>query len=111
MPTPKEVHKLVEELSKKLADEGKIIEGGWTAYRITAMHPAAPALQVKECRIAFFAGAHHLFSSIMSVLDAGTEPTEKDLQRMSLIQSELDAFIVQFKQENGIPDESTKFQG
>ena len=111
MPTPKEVHKLVEELSKKLADEGKIIEGGWTAYRITAMHPAAPALQVKECRIAFFAGAQHLFSSIMSVLDGETEPTEKDLRRMSLINSELETFITQFKQEHGITDEPTKPQG
>ena len=43
---------------------------------------------------AFFAGAHHLFTSIMNVLDPGpdTEPTERDLRRMSQIHAELERY-------------------
>jgi hypothetical protein len=47
-------------------------------------------------RMAFFAGAQHLFGTIMTVLEPGDEPTPKDLQRMDLIHLELDAFIKDF---------------
>jgi hypothetical protein len=41
---------------------------------------------------AFMAGAQHLFSSIMTILDPEAEPTERDLKRMDLIDQELEAF-------------------
>jgi hypothetical protein len=37
-------------------------------------------------------GAHHLFTSIMTILEPGTEPTAKDLKRMDLIDKELRGF-------------------
>jgi hypothetical protein len=49
-----------------------------------------------EFSTTFCAGAQHLFGSIMSVLEPGDEPTDKDLQRMDLIHKELDAFIKDF---------------
>ena len=53
--------------------------------------------QLHEMRLAFFAGAQHLFASIMSVLDPGSEPTDADMERMSNIDTELRAFIQDFE--------------
>jgi len=81
-----------EKLTRKLADQGKIIEGGWAGLKIMAVPPNAPQVQVIEMRKAFFAGALHLFSCIMNVLDGSEEPTAGDLRRMVMIERELDEF-------------------
>ena len=94
--------KLLVDLSKRLADEGKLIEAGWISYRAVVLHPQAPAVQIEECRIAFFAGAQHLFGSIMTTLEPGSEPTENDLKRMDLMNAELDRFIAEFKKKHGL---------
>lgn len=82
----------LERLTKQLADDGKLIEAGWIGMRIAAGLTDAPAVQLDEMRKAFMAGAQHLFSSIMTMLDEGAEPTDADLNRMSLIAVELEAF-------------------
>jgi hypothetical protein len=78
-------------LSKQLADDGKLIEAGWLSLRLL-MRPDAPQVQIDEMRMAYMAGAQHLFSSMMSIMDSGEEPTEADLNRMSLIHTELENF-------------------
>jgi len=85
------------ELSKQLIDRGKIIEGGWLGFRLAVLPDNASPVQVNEMHKAFFAGSLHLFSSIMSILDPGAEPTEKDLQRMDLIHRELMEFEDQLR--------------
>ncbi|RXG91621.1 hypothetical protein [Bradyrhizobium zhanjiangense] len=92
MPNRKEIERLATELSKKLADEGKLIEAGWTGYRMLVLPPDAPQIQVDECRFAFMAGSQHLFSSIMTILDSGDQESEADLRKMDLIDKELRAF-------------------
>lgn len=87
----------LERYSRELADKGQIIEAGWIGLRIAALPLDAPAVQLDEMRNAFFAGAQHLFSSIMTILEPGAEPTEKDLERMDLISQELDNFIKRFE--------------
>lgn len=87
----------LERLSRELTDKGKLIEAGWIGLRLAAVPLDAPAIQLDEMRNAFFAGAQHLFSSIMTILDPGAEPTDKDLERMDLINSELQAFIKDFE--------------
>jgi len=81
----------LEQLSRKLADEGKLIEAGWVAMRIVAIPPGASAEQLDAMRMAYMAGAQHLFSSIMSILEPGQEETEADMRRMDLIDQELQA--------------------
>jgi hypothetical protein len=90
--TNDERRQLAVEVTKRLADAGKVIEGGWCGLAIILELPNPPSIQREEMRKAFFAGAQHLFSAIMSVLDPGTEPTEKDLARMDKIHNELEAF-------------------
>lgn len=88
----------LERLSRELTDEGKIIKAGWIGLRLAAIPLDASAIQLEEMRNAFFAGAQHLFSSIMTVLDPeGEEPTEADMLRMAMIQNELDNFIQAFE--------------
>jgi hypothetical protein len=83
---------LAEELTKHATDKGKLLEVGWIAMMLHVIPKDAPDTQVSEMRKAFFMGAEHLFQSIMSILDPGAEPTEKDLERMSLIYAELKTF-------------------
>jgi len=84
-------------ICKKLADEGRLIEAGFRGLRFTAIPEDATPEQIEYTRMAFFAGAQHLFGSIMGILDSEREPTEKDLRRMHLINAELNEFIEQFK--------------
>jgi hypothetical protein len=80
---------LVTGVAKKLADDGKLIEAGWVGLKF-AISKDAPQVQVDEMRLAFMAGAQHLFASIMGILDPGEEPTDADLRKMDLIAAELD---------------------
>lgn len=87
----------LEKLARDLTDKGKIIEAGWVGLRLAAIPLDAPAIQLEEMRGEFFAGAQHLFYSMMTILDPGEEATDADLDRMSLIQGELNSFIQQFE--------------
>ena len=82
----------LELLSRRFADEGRLIEAGWVALRIQTIPLDAPAVQLQEMRLAYLAGAQHLFSSIMTILEPGQDETEADLTRMDLIHKELEAF-------------------
>lgn len=96
----------LERLSRELTDKGKLIEAGWVSLRLAAIPPNAPAVQLQEMRNAFFAGAQHLFSSIMTILDPDGEPTADDLKRMDLIDNELCEFINDYSVRNLPPSGS-----
>lgn len=87
----------LERLSRELTDKGKLIEAGWVGLRLAAIPLDAPPVQLEEMRNAFFAGAQHLFSSIMTILEPEAEPTDKDLARMDQIHAELEGFIQAFE--------------
>jgi hypothetical protein len=89
--------------TKKAMDAGCLIEVGWLGLRLAAMDDNAPQIQLDECRQAFFAGAQHVFGSMMATLDEGEEPTQADLNRLSLIADELDRFIEDFSRKHGLP--------
>jgi hypothetical protein len=87
----------LEQLSRRLADEGKLIEAGWVSLRMVAIPLDAPAVQLNEMRLAFMAGAQYLFSSILGMLDPDIEETPDDLRRMELIDAELERFADEMK--------------
>lgn len=89
----------INNIIKKLTDEGKIIEVGWAGLRLAAVPENASEIQIKEMRNAFFAGAQHLFTSILSFLDDDKEPTDTDMKRMSQVSDELQNFIKEFKEQ------------
>jgi len=90
--TREELNKILDPLVKRLSDDGRLIEMGWIALRRMAVPPDAPDIQVSEMRMAYMAGAQHLFASMMGFLDPGEEPTDTDMRRIELIHRELEAF-------------------
>lgn len=88
----------IDELARKLTEEGKLIEAGWVGLMLACNLFEASEVQKREMKKAFFAGAQHLFGSLMSVLDPDSEPTDKDLEMMNLIHTELMTWITEFKQ-------------
>ena len=82
----------VDALARRLADEGKLIEAGWVALKALVVPPTAPETQIEDMRMAYFAGAQHLFASILTILEPGAEPSDQDLERMDLINDELATF-------------------
>jgi hypothetical protein len=96
------IRELADSLAKRLTHEGKLIEAGWIGYDKLVLSPDASQLQRDECRLAFFAGAQHLFGSIMQILEPDAEPTPADLERMSQIHAELEGFLVMFKAKHGL---------
>jgi hypothetical protein len=97
MPSQEQIKRVADDIAKRFADKGQLIQAGWAAYRMLVLPPMAPPMQVDECRIAFMAGAQHLFGSIMGIMDPGTEPTEADLRKMDLIEKELRAFELEMR--------------
>lgn len=84
------IEQVASDVTKELTDKGKLVEAGFAAFAHFVIPKDAPAIQLKEMQLAFMAGAEHVFSSIMNILDPGDEPTDADLRRMDLIHKELD---------------------
>ena len=89
-------------LHRDLVKNGKLIEAGWVSLRLMAIPEDAPPIQLDEMRNAFFAGAQHLFSSMITIMDSDSEPTERDLEQMTLIDNELRQFIEDFSKRHSI---------
>jgi hypothetical protein len=102
-----DLNRVVTHVTGRAVDAGQVVELGFASLLLAAYGDSwqtMPRGQIDQLRDAFFAGAQHLFGSIMGMLDPGSEPTERDLRRMDLISHELDAFIVGYKQRHGITD-------
>jgi hypothetical protein len=85
----------MEKLSRELTDQGKLIEAGWIGLRLATINKDASTVQINDLRMAFFAGAQHLFASIITILDPGDDATDADLTRMDRIADELEEFSKQ----------------
>lgn len=67
-----------------------MIREQWESFERQVIPIGASAIQRQEMRRAFYAGAIALFSSILSILDPGTEPTDRDLRVMDALKAEMD---------------------
>jgi hypothetical protein len=80
----------------------KLILEGWNSYRREVLPAGAPEIQIEECRRAYYSGAMILFTSIMGILDPGTEEaTEKDMAQMAAIDDEIKAYGAEMKAKAG----------
>jgi aryl carrier-like protein len=89
MSKREDIQRIAKEATKRFVDEGKLIEAGFAALQVIALQ-GRPDNQVRDMRIAYLAGAEHVWSSVISMLDAGTDETPADLRRMDMIQKEVD---------------------
>lgn len=92
-PSAVQIQALIDKITAEWADKGKIVEGGWQAFVAVSLKGAPPE-QLREMRKAYYLGAQHLFASIMSFVEEGVEPTDKDMRRMTLVQDELKKFRI-----------------
>lgn len=99
MSRDKKIQVIAANLSRELADRGQIIEGGWRAYELITGIAYMSETQRKECRKAFFAGSHHVFFSVLGMLEEGTDATPNDLSRMDKLDKELRVFMEEMKRE------------
>lgn len=99
MNNEKDMKKAVNEVTKQMVDDKMIIEAGWIGFkRLTYPQVLVlPEPQNEQLRTAFFAGAQHLYSSIMTILYPGEEATDNDLNRMEKIADELELFTKKFE--------------
>lgn len=80
--------------------DGKLIETGFQDLLAMAYSKDLPEPQITQMRNLFFAGAKFLFSSLISMMSEGSEPTQKDMDKIELVQAELDEFIANFELQN-----------
>jgi hypothetical protein len=66
----------------------------WKDYRTKVLPLDAPAIQARECRRAYYAGAWALLSILLGQLEQNTdgEPTAADLRLMDDLHAEMLAF-------------------
>lgn len=96
-PSEQDTRTLAQRLTEEGADGGCMVELGWRGFVMACNLKDAPPIQLEEMRRAFFAGAMHLFASVLNFLEPGTEPTEKDMNRMTLLSDELNRFQKEFQ--------------
>jgi hypothetical protein len=77
-------------ISKIMAQNGKIIEGGWIAARAGMYKDVTDPETLKLMRECYMGGAQHLFSTVIQALSAGDEVSLSDERMMESIVTELD---------------------
>lgn len=98
------VRRLAEAVTRGLADEGTVVEAGFTAFVAQFKVPPPPGARA-AMRFAFYSAAQHVFSSIMVMMDGSLEPTDRDLARMDGVYREVEAFRLDLegRMERGEP--------
>lgn len=94
------INEAITQITRDLTDQGRVMEAGWVLFRDQVVAETASDDQLREMKLAFFAGAHHLFGSIMTVLQPGAEPTTADMRRLTNISKELLAFGAEYTLRN-----------
>jgi hypothetical protein len=83
----------LERLHLELIEQGRVIEAGWVALRLSFIPLDAGAHQLDEMKKAYMAGAQHMWATIHAASsDVGDEPTEADMRRMDNIAAEMQAY-------------------
>lgn len=90
--TPEQKRKMIDEVVRKVTDEGRIIEAGWYAFKTMCIPEGATEQQLYDQKVTFYAGAQHLWGAIMHAVTDGDEPTPLDEARMEKIDNELEEF-------------------
>ena len=64
----------------------------WNSYRKNVLPANASAVQVRECKRAFYGGAFSFYSLVMGGLEDGEEATDVDIEFMESLSEELMEF-------------------
>jgi hypothetical protein len=92
-------------ITKEAMDKGCIIEFGWLLFAKLVYPQGINKDQHDQLRDAFFAGATHLFGSLMEGLDEGDDATSADEKRLDLIAAEILLFREHLKMRYHLTDD------
>lgn len=95
----KMINDFAQQLVEEAAKQGKLILAGWLALKLQAARGGATKQQLENLRMAYYAGAEHLFSSLMNIMDPNEEITNADMEKMGLISNELQAWREEVQKE------------
>jgi len=93
--------------ARRLMDESILIEAGWCNFLIATIKPGADPVQLHDMRVAFFAGAMHLYTSMRAAM-YGRGPTadRDDQERVGKVGAELRQFVEDLK-INSVPTQGS----
>ena len=83
--------KMVRAQVIRLARKGKLVDECFKVFQRTVF-PSAPPDVVHGMRTCFFAGAAEIYALLITTLDGGIEPTDGDVDFMSLWVDEVTRF-------------------
>lgn len=84
----------IRHITERTAARGGQVEAGWCSYRLRVIPPGYDPADVDIMRIAFYAGALHLFSDLTARLaDAGYRPPPALLGHIRQMSRELGNYI------------------
>lgn len=78
-------------ITKQMIKEGKIIRAGWVGFEDACVPHEAGPIQRAQTEAAFYGGALHLFTSIMSGMEDDEEEGEKQLNKIHIELREFEA--------------------
>lgn len=93
------LRKTVDQVVRKLADDGRLIEGGFAAFRHITMPADAPPEAIESARTVFMAGAQHLWGCMFGMVDESDDASPDDMRRMTLVNNELETWYAQFEKQ------------
>lgn len=83
------IHEAGTALTKKLLDDGRLLEAGWHIFRGTMLPAGLAPQSLDRIRLAYLAGAEHVFSSMLSGMDEGDAETDAEIKRMENLSIEI----------------------
>lgn len=91
-------------LMHNAAQQGRMIEAGWHAFRQIAIPPTAGGAQVHFLREAFFAGANYCFVTTTPLITASNpDQFAEAARRLQMTQQELADFMAKFQADHTLP--------
>lgn len=84
-----ELDKLLNQTARGFAESGKLVEAGWQGF---AHAFDAPPDKAGFLHFVFFAGAHHVYSSLIAMLMKDQEVTEADIDLYQKVGKEMHEF-------------------
>jgi len=86
----------------KLIKDGALIEAGFSVIEKRLKEEGKGVKVRNEAKAMFFAGAQHIFATIVRVLEPGAEATDNDVRVMEQISVELEAHEAMIKARFGV---------
>lgn len=87
----------MEGATKQSATPGKRVEAQWQLFLMATGLADAPAIQQREMKRAYYAGAAAFYGELMEMLTPGHDATNKDIASLADLLAELHQFNEQVK--------------